>query len=287
MSTTATTAVSAAYRNYVLLVLVVLNLNNFLDRTSISVLAPSIQAEFGLSDTLVGLVMGIAFTAFYATLGFPLARMIDKHSRVKILSAVLALWSAMAALCGAAQSFVQLFLFRIGVGIGEAGAGPASHSLISDYFTKVQRPVALGIFSLGVPLGTFLGIYLGGILVGMIGWRWTFVALGAPGLLLALIVLWTIREPVRGGLDDPADIAVLRASEVVPFWEVVRGLLASPTFRIMSLSAAPSALCGYGMNLWMPSFITRIHDIEPAVFSLQLGLAIGVGGGLGAMLGGV
>jgi MFS family permease len=286
MSNTAAPAVSVAYRNYVLIVLVVLNLNNFLDRTSISVLAPSIQAEFGLSDTMVGLVMAIAFTAFYATLGFPLARMIDRHSRVRILSGVLALWSLMAALCGAAASFAQLFMFRSGVGIGEAGAGPASHSLISDYFRKLERPVALGIFSLGVPLGTFLGIYLGGILVDLVGWRWTFVALGAPGLLLALLVLLTIREPVRGGLDDPADVAMLRASEEIPFWEVVRGLLSSPTFRIMSLSAAPSALCGYGMNLWMPAFITRIHDLPPGAFALQLGLAIGIGGGLGATLGG-
>jgi MFS family permease len=277
---------SAAYRNYVLFILVVLNLNNFLDRTSISVLAPSIQAEFGLSDTMIGLVMGIAFTAFYATLGFPIARMIDKHSRVKILSGVLALWSLMATLCGAAMSFLQLFLFRIGVGVGEAGAGPASHSLISDYFTKAQRPIALGIFSLGVPLGTFLGIYLGGILVDWIGWRWTFVALGAPGLLLALIVFFTIREPVRGGLDDPADATVLRAHEDVPFWDTIRGLWSSPTFRIMSYSAAPSALCGYGMNMWMPTFITRVYDITPGVFALHLGMAIGIGGGMGAMLGG-
>lgn len=286
MSNDSAPAASTAYRNYVLVVLVVLNLNNFLDRTSISALAPAIQDEFGLSDTLVGLVMGIAFTVFYATLAFPLARMIDHHNRVRILSGVLALWSLMATLCGTAASFLQLFMFRIGVGIGEAGAGPASHSLISDYFRKLDRPVALGVFSLGVPLGTFLGIYLGGILVDAIGWRWTFVALGAPGLLLALIVLLTVREPVRGGLDDPADLAVLRASEDVPFWDVVRGLLRSPTFQIMSLSAAPSALCGYGMNLWMPSFITRIHELELGVFSLQLGLAIGVGGGLGAMLGG-
>lgn len=279
-------AVSAAYRNYVLFILVVLNLNNFLDRTSISVLAPAIQDEFGLSDTLVGLVMGIAFTAFYAVLGFPLARMLDRRNRVRILSGVLALWSVMAALCGTAGSFVQLFLFRIGVGVGEAGAGPASHSLISDYFDKQTRPIALGIFSLGVPLGTFLGIYLGGILVDAIGWRWTFVALGAPGILLALIVWLTIREPARGGLDDPSEAAVLRVGEDVPFWSTVRGLWASPTFRVMSFSAAPSALCGYGMNMWMPSFIGRMHDLTPAVFSLHLGLAIGIGGGLGAMLGG-
>jgi MFS family permease len=277
---------SVGYRNYVLFMLVIVNINNFVDRTSISVLAPAIQAEFQISNTLVGLVMGIAFTAFYATLGFPIARMVDRRSRVNMLAGVLALWSVMATLCGAAMSFIQLFLFRIGVGVGEAGVGPASHSLIGDYFRKIDRPTALGIFSLGVPLGTFLGIYLGGMLVGWIGWRWTFVALGAPGVLLALIVWLTIREPVRGGLDDPAEATVLRAHEDVPFWDVVRGLWASPTFRIMSFSAAPSALCGYGMNMWMPTFITRVHDLAPAAFSLHLGIAIGIGGGLGAMLGG-
>lgn len=278
---------SLAYRNYVLFMLVVLNINNFIDRTSISVLAPAIQAEFQISNTLVGLVMGIAFTAFYAVLGFPLARLVDRRNRVKILSGVLALWSVMATLCGAAASFVQLFLFRIGVGVGEAGVGPASHSLIGDYFRKADRPTALGIFSLGVPLGTFLGIFIGGMLVDWIGWRWTFVALGAPGVLLALIMWLTVREPVRGCMDDAADADVLRNDEDIPLWEGVKALWASPTFRIMSFSAAPSALCGYGMNMWMPAFITRVHDLSPAAFSLHLGLAIGIGGGLGAMLGGV
>src|SRR5690606_10505834 len=120
-------------------------------------------------------------------LGFPVARLIDKHNRRTLLAIVLAVWSGMTALCGAAANFAMLFLFRIGVGIGEAGAGPASHSLIADYFRKHDRPTAIGFFSLGVPFGNFFGIVLGGLLVGAIGWRWTFVALGAPGILLALI----------------------------------------------------------------------------------------------------
>src|SRR5690606_7973178 len=116
-------------------------------------------------------------------------------------------------------SFIQLFLFRVGVGIGEAGAGPASHSLIADYFRKVDRPTAIGFFSLGVPLGNFLGIFVGGMLIASIGWRWTFVALGLPGILLALIVWLTVREPIRGATDDPADAALLRASEDIPLWD--------------------------------------------------------------------
>lgn len=276
---------STAYRNYVLFILLMVNTINFMDRTAISVLAGDIQAEFQVSDTMIGLVMGIAFTAFYATLGFPIARLLDRHRRTTILAAVVAIWSGMTALCGAAASFAQLFLFRVGVGIGEAGAGPASHSLIGDYFRKVDRPTAIGFFSLGVPLGIFVGIYIGGLLVDAIGWRWTFVALGAPGVLLALIVRLTVREPVRGGLDDPGD-AAMRKVDDVPLLEGVKALWASPTFRVMSYSAALSSLCGYGMNLWMPQFMSRIHELSPAEFSLALGAMMGAGGGLGAMAGG-
>lgn len=287
MSSTAAPAASTAYRNYVLFILVVVNTINFIDRMAISVLAPSIQKEFGVSNTLLGLVMGIAFTAFYATLGFPIARLLDRRRRNSLLALVLAIWSGMTALCGAAVNFVMLFLFRIGVGIGEAGAGPASHSLIGDYFRKIDRPAAIGFFSLGVPLGNFLGIYLGGLLVADLGWRMTFVALGAPGVLLALLVWLTVREPARGGMDDPADLAILRAGEDIPVGESIRGLWKSPTFRVMSYSAAPSALCGYGMNMWMPSFLERIHLLAPADYRLLLGAGIGIGGGLGAMLGGM
>lgn len=287
MSSNGAPQISTAYRNYVLFILVLVNTVNFVDRTAISVLAPSIQQEFGVSNTLLGLVMGIAFTAFYATLGFPVARLLDRRRRSSLLALVLTIWSGMTALCGAATSFVMLFLFRVGVGIGEAGAGPASHSLIGDYFRKLQRPMAIGFFSLGVPLGNFLGIFLGGMLVAEIGWRMTFVVLGLPGIVLALIVWLTVREPVRGGMDDPADLAAMRAGEDVPLRESIRQLWSSPTFRIMSFSAAPSALCGYGMNLWMPLFLQRIHELTPAQYSLPLGAVIGVGGGLGAMFGGV
>jgi len=285
MPDSAATAQSSAYRNYVLFILVAVNTLNFVDRTAISVLAGDIRAEFQVSDTMIGLVMGIAFTAFYATLGFPIARLLDRRRRTTILAVVVAIWSGMTALCGAAASFAQLFLFRVGVGIGEAGAGPASHSLIGDYFRKADRPTAIGFFSLGVPIGIFLGIYVGGLLVDSIGWRWTFVALGAPGILLALLVLATIREPTRGALDDPAD-AALRKVDDVPLLEGVKTLWASPTFRVMSYSAALSSLCGYGMNLWMPQFMSRIHGLSPAEFSLALGAMMGAGGGLGAMLGG-
>lgn len=287
MSSTGAPATSAAYRNYVLFILVVVNTINFVDRTAISVLMPSIQKEFAITDTTVGLVMGIAFTVFYATLGFPIARLIDSRNRRSLLAVVLTIWSGMTALCGAAANVAMLFLFRVGVGIGEAGAGPASHSLISDYFRKIQRPVAIGFFSLGVPLGNFLGIFVGGMMVAEWGWRLTFVALGLPGIVLALIVWLTVREPARGAMDDPADLAMLRPGDDMPLLEGIKRLWASPTFRIMSFSAAPSALCGYGMNLWMPQFLQRIHELSPSQYSLPLGAAIGIGGGIGAMLGGI
>jgi len=286
MSNAGAPGTSVAYRNYVLAILVLVNTVNFIDRTAISMLSPSIEEEFQISNTLVGLIMGIAFTAFYATLGFPIARLLDRRRRNTLLAAVLAIWSGMTAICGAATSFIQLFIFRVGVGIGEAGAGPASHSLISDYFRKHDRPRAIGYFSLGVPAGIFFGIYLGGLFVDMIGWRWTFVVLGLPGVALALLVWLTVREPVRGAMDDPADAAALRSGDDISLWEGIRGLWARPTFRIMSYSAAPSALCGYGMNLWMPQFLQGIHGLTPSEFGLPLAAAIGVGGGLGASVGG-
>jgi MFS family permease len=286
MPETTLPAVSTAYRNYVLVILVLVNTVNFIDRTAISILAPSIQAEFQVSNTVTGLVMGIAFTFFYATLGFPIARLIDTRNRRNLLAIVLLIWSGMTALCGAAANIVQLFLFRVGVGIGEAGAGPASHSLIADYFRKADRPTAIGFFSLGVPLGNFLGIVIGGLLVGELGWRWTFFWLGTPGVLLALIVWFTMREPARGGMDTAADAAALRAGDDIPLMESIRSLWSRPTFRIMAFSAAPSALCGYGMNLWMPSFLIRIHEVTQAQIALPLGIALGIGGGLGAIAGG-
>jgi predicted MFS family arabinose efflux permease len=287
MSSTGTPAISTAYRNYVLFILVLVNTINFVDRMAISVLMPSIQKEFGISNTAVGAVMGIAFTAFYATLGFPIARLLDRRRRSSLLALVLAIWSGMTALCGAAVNVAMLFVFRVGVGIGEAGAGPASHSLIGDYFRKIHRPAAIGFFSLGVPLGNFLGIFLGGLLVADLGWRQTFVALGAPGLVVALIVWLTVREPVRGGMDDAADLTRLRTDEDISLLEGVKQLWKSPTFRIMSYSAAPSALCGYGVNMWMPTFLERVHLLQPADYRLMLGVMVGIGGGLGAMLGGI
>lgn len=286
MNNNGTATPSVLYRNYVLVILVLVNTINFIDRTAISMLSTAFEEEFQISNAAVGAVMGIAFTFFYATLGFPIARLLDRRRRNALLAGVIAIWSGMTALCGAATNIVMLFLFRVGVGIGEAGAGPASHSLIADYFRKEHRPAAIGYFSLGVPAGIFFGIYLGGLLVDAIGWRWTFVAIGLPGFIFSLLVLFTVREPVRGATDDPAEAAALRATEDIPLWEGIKELWSRPTFRIMSYSAAPSALCGYGMNLWMPQFLQGIHGLTPSEFGLWLAAAIGVGGGLGASAGG-
>jgi MFS family permease len=286
---------AGAYKYYVLVILILVNTTNFIDRQVIGVLAPSIKRdlidgsildEWGVGNLALGLVMGIAFTAFYATLGFPIARLADRRNRVTILAVVMTIWSGMTALCGAASNFAMLFLFRVGVGIGEAGAGPCSHSILADYFVKKHRPAVLGAFSMGVPLGIFIGLTGGGLLVGALDWRLTFVIMGIPGIVLAIILKLTVREPVRGGLDDPADASMLRADEEVKFWPCIKALWSVPTFRIMALSAAPSSLCGYGMNLWTPSFLSRVHELPEATFGLPLGLATGVGGGLGVLLGG-
>lgn len=280
--TTNPTGQASLYRTYVLFVLVLVNTVNFIDRQVVGILAPSIQEDLSLSNTQLGVLMGLVFTMFYSTLGFPIGRLADKHKRTSVLAGVLALWSGMTALCGAAANYALLLLCRVGVGVGEAGAGPASHSLLSDLFAKKERATALGVFSFGVPLGTLLAYLGGGLLVENLGWRMTFVVVGAPGVVLALIVLFTIREPERGATD----VGTALKRDEVKFWEGIRALWSIPTFRIMGYAGALSAFCGYGVNLWVPGFLTRIHQLGEGAMALPLALSAGVGGGLGAFLGG-
>ena len=185
---------------YVLLVVYVLN---FLDRQIVGILAEPISRELGLSDTQIGLMTGIAFALFYTGLGIPIARYCDRPttSRVKVIAVCLAIWSAMTALCGAAQNFAQMFLARIGVGIGEAGGTPPAHSLIAEMAAPEKRASALSFYQLGPPIGGMIGLILGGMLADSIGWRWAFVVVGAPGVLLALVVVLLLRDPRQ---DVPA-----------------------------------------------------------------------------------
>ena len=274
---------SKPYVRYVVGILTVIYVFNFIDRQILSILLPSIKAEFELSDTALGFLTGFAFAAFYATLGMPIARLADKHSRVTIISICLTIWSAMTVLCGMAGSYLQLLVARIGVGIGEAGGSPSSHSLIADYVPVEGRSTALGIYSLGVSIGILFGFLAGGWLDEFFGWRTAFLVVGIPGVILAVIMRLTVKEPPRGysegGLPDDSEQPGMR--------EVFRHLWSQRSFRHIAFGSALHAFVGYGVIQWMPSFLHRSHGMETWEIASWLAPIIGIGGGIGSVFGGM
>jgi predicted MFS family arabinose efflux permease len=274
---------SPAYLRYALGILCVVYIVNFVDRQVLAILLQSIKLDLGLSDLQLGLLSGTAFGLFYATLGIPIARLADRFSRKGVIAICLAIWSLMTALCGTAASFVPLLLFRTGVGIGEAGGSPPAHSMISDYFPPEKRATALGVFSLGVPLGILVGFLAGGWLDQALGWRAAFIVVGLPGVVLAVVVAATLREPPRGfseGLntEDSKDSTA---------FEVIRFLWRARSFRHLSMGSALYAFVGYSVTNWAPSFLARSHGMSQGDIGTSLALIIGIGGGIGIYLGGV
>lgn len=274
---------TASYTQYVLGVLVVVYVFNFIDRQILAILAPSIKAELGLSDTQIGALTGVAFGIFYATLGIPIARLADRYSRVNILSICLAIWSLMTALSGLAANFWHLLIARIGVGIGEAGGSPPSHSLIADYFPPERRATALGIYALGIPIGILFGNLAGGWINEFFGWRLAFFVVGIPGLMLALLLKFSVKEPPRG-YSEPN--RTKQPESKVSFAKVLKTMWGYPTFRHISLGCGTQAFVGYGAIAWMPSFLVRTHDMSIGQVGTALGLIIGICGGAGTLLGG-
>ncbi len=273
---------SNTYIQYVLGMLVIVYVFNFIDRQILAILAPSIKDELGLSDTQIGALSGVAFGIFYATLGIPIARLADRYSRVNIISICLGIWSLMTALSGFAQNFVQLLIARIGVGIGEAGGSPPSHSLLADYFAPEKRATALGIYALGVPVGILFGNLAGGWINEFFGWRNAFFLVGVPGIVLAIILKMSVKEPPRGYSEGkPPEV------NQVPFKEVLRTMWGYKSFRFIALGAGTQAFVGYGSIAWMPSFLVRTHDMSTGEVGTALGLIIGILGGAGTMLSGV
>ncbi|MEL7027646.1 MAG: MFS transporter [Pseudomonadota bacterium] len=276
-------AVWTPYKRYVIGVLLVVYTFNFIDRQIVAILSPAIKADLDLSDTQLGFLKGFAFALFYATLGIPIARLADKHNRVTIISVALALWSGMTALCGAAANFVQLAAARIGVGVGEAGCSPPIHSLIADYFVKEQRATALSVYALGIPLGTVFGFLAGGWLASELGWRWAFVLVGVPGVLFAVIVKMTIREPQRGAADGAAPAA---AEAQTPMWEAAKTLWRDPSYRTLAYGASLASFCGYAIAMWIVDFLFRTHGLSYGDVTVQLAIVMGIGGAIGTYLGG-
>lgn len=267
----------------VLLVLLATYIFNLVDRQVVGILAVPIKTDLGLSDTQLGLMGGIAFALFYTILGVPIAWLADRKSRVTIIAVSLAIWSLFTAVCGVAQSFTQLFLARMGVGVGEAGGTAPAHSLISDYFPPEKRARALAIFSLGGPLGAAIGIFFGGWIASNVNWRYAFIILGIAGLALVPIVKLAIPEPRRGGLDRGIGAESLKAQ---PFLVTTARLASTPSFWLLAFGAAAAAIPSYGLLFWIPSFLQRSHGLDLIQVSMFQGSILLVGGVFGTWAGG-
>src|SRR6185436_925973 len=243
----------------VLLILLLTYIFNFIDRQIIGVLAVPIKAELALSDTQLSLMGGIAFALFYSGLAIPIAWLADRRSRVAIIAWSVGLWSLFTAACGLAQNFWHLFLARMGVGIGEAGGVAPSYALISDFYPRERRARALALFSLGIPIGSALGVFFGGWIASHLDWRSAFFIVGLAGLPAALLVRLFIPEPVRGGHDSANGSA---SEPAPPFATVAATLAGTPSFWLLSFGAASGSILGYGLIFWLPSFFARSFHLE-------------------------
>ncbi len=255
---------------------------NFIDRQILVILQESIKTDMGLSDSQLALLSGFSFAIFYVTCGIPIARWADRANRVNIITASITVWSVMTALCGMVSSFTQLLLARIGVGIGEAGASPPSHSIITDYFPFESRGRALSIYSIGIYIGILIGFLAGGWIDEFFGWRTAFLVVGLPGILLAAVVRMTLREPIRGMSDATPANETEQGSMLL----AVRELWAIPSFRYASLGAGFNSFVGYGVLNFMPSFVIRLHQMPIGQVGTYLALVVGFGGAIGAFAGG-
>jgi predicted MFS family arabinose efflux permease len=265
-----------AYSNYVLGVLFVAYVFNFIDRQIISILLEPIKADLQVTDTQMGFLTGPAFAIFYATLGVPIARWADFGVRRSIIAMGTALWSLMTAASGMAQSFLQMSLARIGVGVGEAALSPPAHSLLADYFPVERRATALGVYSMGIHIGILFGVLAGGWLDEFWGWRMAFVVVGLPGLAVALLVRFTVREPVRQS-----------GGEMPSVQHVARFLWSLRSFRHLAFATGLVAFAGYAFATWAPTFLRRVHDMSGGELGTKYGIVLGVGGAIGSVLAGI
>jgi predicted MFS family arabinose efflux permease len=273
--------ISNSIRNYALGVLVVVYTLNFIDRQILAILLPAIKIEFTVDDWVLGFLAGPAFALFYATLGVPIAMLADRFNRRNLIAAAIAVWSVMTALSGMAGSIVQLALARIGVGIGEAGCSPPAHSIISDYYPPEQRSTAMGIYTTGISIGIMIAYLAGGWVVENLGWRQAFFIVGVPGLLLALLVRYTVVEPPRGMSESRQDTGH-RPGMI----EVAGFLMRRRSFIHIALGAGLASFGGYASISFFPSFLVRSHGLSYSEIGLYLGLLYGIGGALGFAGGG-
>jgi MFS family permease len=275
---------SPAETRYSVGLLIVVYAFAFIDRNIVNVLLQPISVEFGLSDTQLGFFGGTAFGIFYALLGVPIARVADRVQRKRIIALALAFWSAMTALQAAAVGFWTLAITRIFVGVGEAGCSPPAHSMIADMHSPERRARALAVYAFGIPIGGALGLLIGGWMRALFGWREAFLVVGVPGVLLALIVLATLREPTRGYWEG--GVAARNPAHRESLRDVLRFLSKLPSFWHLAFAGALHAFYGYGAASFNPVFFERSHGMGPAHYAT---LAAGIGltsGVLGTYLGG-
>jgi len=268
-------------RNYTLFMLVLVFTSSHVDRQIMGILGQPIKESLLISDTQLGLLTGIMFAVFYATLGMPMAMWADRNNRRNLISFSVFLWSLMTALCAAATNFMQLLLLRIGVGVGEAGSNPPSHSMIADLYPPEKRSTAMAIFGTGINWGILIGFLVGGWINEWYGWRTAFVVVGLPGILLAVLVRYTVKEPPRGYSE-----ALKQETPAPAFREVVRFILRSAVLRHIVAAGALVSFAGYASVIWVPIYLVRIHDMGTGEVGSYLALLIGVGGAIGIYVGG-
>jgi len=268
------------YAWYVLFVLFLVSTFNYADRYIFSIVLEPLKAEFHLSDTALGLLGGVAFAVLYAGLGIPVARWADVGNRRNIISLAVAIWTLMTIACGLANNFIQLIIARVAVGIGEAGATPPSHSLIGDYFPVNERGRAIAIFTLGASAGYVLAFILGGWITVEFGWRAAFVAMGLPGLIVALLVRFSVKDPRQA-------TAFVRPPERPDLLHAAVGFWSNRSYRHLCIGYSLSAFVGYGGVQWFPAFMARSHGVTLKEIGMTYGLVILVSGVIGVIAGGI
>ena len=274
--------VSRRHAWYALGVLFVVALFNYIDRNILSILQIPLKKELHLADWQLGALTGLAFALFYTTLALPIARLADTRSRKGLMAIALTIWTGMTALTGFAQNFAMLVFFRMGVGVGEAGCVPSTHSLISDYFPRHQRARAMAIWGTSMSIGAMMGSFLGGWLGAMFGWRHAFLLVGAVGFIMVPVLLFTLREPVRAAFDGAS-----AAGEAQPkFWTAAGTLWRLKSFRYMALGTAAHAYTQFAMGSWNAPFYDRVYHLSLLSIGWRLALLTGIGGVLGTLVGG-
>ena len=264
---------SKSYRSLILVLLTVVYGFNFIDRQIVGILAPFIQKDLALTNTELGLLIGLAFATFYTLIAIPIAWLADRYNRVNILAIALAVWSGFTALTGLANNFVQIGLARMGVGIGEAGGSPPSHSIISDLYPKEERAGALGVYSMGIPLGIMAAYFATASLMGSssddVDWRRIFIVLGLTGIALAVVVKLVLREPVRGAMELDTDKKIVQP----PFRESLNTLIKIPAWWAMCFGIAFGSFVSYATSAFQTKYLVLL---DPAFDFQTLVIALGV-----------